>query len=222
MPPARDSRGRFVGAGGGSGDMGDALESAARGLSEFAQQVEESTRATEDATRAKKEEGKSFQDRADAVGRFIEGSVSRAAGFATPAANTFSQTGDLDDAFSSFNLSGLSAINNLPGVGGLLAAGTGLGRAQRVLERSGARVTSVTDDLARANIDISDEFINEQIAIAQEQENRVEKARGRVQGRLGTLENIGRATGGGIGADAVNLLREIRDAVKGFLPGSNR
>lgn len=219
MAQPRDELGRFV----------RAAEEASDRLKGFARTIDEGTRAAANRERQEREAAEQFRNSLGVLGSAALGGLAAGgAAFAGRVAGAIQAGGDFGDALNMSLAGGIMALGRVPVIGNLLGAT----QAGRVLERAGGRVTDVTSDLARYGIEVSDEFRQDLVRTAVEQERRIENENQAVMSVLGDPDVIGRAGGRntlvqGVGTFAedirelVNTVKLIADTIKSWLPGSS-
>lgn len=143
--------------------------------------------------------------------------------FLTPAASAYAVTGSSQAFASAVTKSTLSAIES-NAFGGLLLGATGISAAKDTNERAGQGVLSVTEDLARIGVDVSDKQRKELFDLTQSQEKRVTKERGKVAEIADSAAALAgaRPEGAGAGFDGIfSILVSIEGLLRGFTGGRN-
>lgn len=134
--------------------------------------------------------------------------------FATPGANAFAITGSTQAVAASVNQQLLDRVGNTA-IGGFALAVSGVASAREVTGRAGARVGAVTEDLARAGVNVSDDYRQRLASTAIEQERRVERERAKVAALTGSADALEKAMPEhGFGGEAIlAVLRNIERAL---------
>lgn len=144
--------------------------------------------------------------------------INAAAGFATPAANAYAVTGSSAALAASVTQGALSAVGNTS-IGGFALALTGVSAANEVNQSAASRVKSITGDLARFGVEVSDDQRKRLFSEAAAQERRRQKEEAKVDALAGSAESLrqSRPDGAGAGFDRmVAILERIETAMRSF------
>lgn len=141
---------------------------------------------------------------------------------ATPGVDAFQANGSIESAAGATFLSLADQFRKSGAVGSFISEAIGASDALDVIGRTQARVSSITEDLARAGVAVPDEFRQSLIDRNLEREKRVQDERDRVAAELGNFNNIQKAGGDSLFSQMVGLLGEIRDSLKGSVGATNR
>jgi hypothetical protein len=156
-----------------------------------------------------------------AVGGALVGAAADTARFLTPAAKAFAATGTSQGFASGVTGSLIGAAENTA-IGGLVMALTGVSQAKETNDRAGGQVKNVTEQMARAGMNVPDKLRQQLADTAMEQERRVATERGKVDAITNSAENLAKSKpeGAGDGFDSVvSMLVRIEQAIKSLVGG---
>ncbi|MBX3467185.1 MAG: hypothetical protein KF878_09850 [Planctomycetes bacterium] len=219
-------------------DLNSQLEETVRHLDELGRSSERQARTSKDLEQVQKRQKEEAQGSALASvlggAGTLAGSAIRAGG--VEAASAFGATGDLgvagSAAFGSMAFKAIDSIRsfnaNIPfvgdvNVGNMAVEASGLGSAQRSLLGAQGQAESALLGMARYGVEVSDEALHSVVDEAYEQNQRVERMRGRIAGSLGDLMvERGADTAAEELAKLPDLVERILDEIKkGFAGGGS-
>jgi hypothetical protein len=150
------------------------------------------------------------------LGSSVAGGVGTVASFLTPAANAFGIAGSSAGLSEAVSASALDAFRKT-GIGGFALAAVGGAGALDSTARAGAATSSITEDLARIGVNVSDQQRQGLFRASLEQEKRVQREQAEVTKLSTSLDAIesARPDGAGKGFDAmIAILWGIQRAVE--------